>query len=377
MAVTIKKVESRSQLRKFVGFPLKLYKNSETYVPGLFSDEMNTFIPGKNPALDFSDSVQFLAYKDGKLAGRVAAIINRTANERWNHNEVRYGWFDFIDDKEVSEALIEAVIAYGKENGMDTITGPLGFVDFDPEGMLVEGYEHLSTMFLRHNYLYYKDHMEAMGFVKEVDWLEYKIVIPQGKMPERFSRAADLVAQRYNLRVKKLTMKEIKRENYGRKLFELVNQAYGNLYNFTPIPVNLVDHYVNTILGFIDTEFITAVVNEKNEMVAFGVTMPAITRALQKSKGKLFPFGWVHLVKSLYIKREPNLELLLIGVVPEYRNKGVHAMIFADIMPRAIKYNITWAETNAELETNHNVQAIWNGMDVTQTKRRRIYTKKI
>lgn len=377
MPVTIKEVLTRSDLKKFVGFPLELYKGNPCYVPSIFGDDMDTFTPKKNPAYKFCKTALFLAYKDGKIAGRVAAIINTKANQQWNHNEVRYGWFDFIDDKEVSQALVSAVTDFGQKNGMDTITGPLGFIDFDPEGMLIEGYEHISTAFLRHNHPYYKDHMEAMGFEKEIDWLEFKIHIPE-KLPEKYSRLAAVVSERFKLHVRKITKKDVfGKEKAGLKIFNLINSTYASLYNYTILPDDLIVKYVKAYLGVLDLRYVSLVENEKGELVGVGISMPSIARALQKCGGKLFPFGWFHVAKSMYFKREENFELLLIGVADAYRNKGVHAMIFNDIIPLAISEGFKWAETNAELETNHNVQALWDCMDYEQTKRRRVYQKKI
>jgi len=377
MNITIKKVQTRSDLKAFVGFPLELYKGCPYYVPSIFSDDMDTFTPSKNPAYKFSQTALFLAYKDDKIVGRVAAIINNKANQTWNHKEVRYGWFDFIDDKEVSKALIDAVIGFGKENGMETITGPLGFIDFDPEGMLVEGFDHISTAFLKHNYPYYKDHMEEMGFEKEIDWLEFKIYLPE-VTPERYTRLSGIVAKRYNLHLRKITRREVfGKEKMGLKIINLINDTYSKLYNYTSLPDDLITKLVKSYLSFLDLKYIACVENENNELVGVGITMPSIARALQKCGGKIFPFGWWHVAKSMFIKREENFELLLIGIADAYKNKGVHAIIFNDIIPRAIAEGFKWAETNAELETNLNVQALWDCMDYEQTKRRRIYFKKI
>lgn len=377
MSVEIKQVQTRSDLRKFLQFPLDLYKGCPQYVPAIFSDDMDTFTPSRNPAYEFCSTALYLAYRDGKVAGRVAAIINRKANTQWNHNEVRYGWLDFIDDREVSKALLDAVTAYGQDNGMDTVTGPLGFIDFDPEGMLVEGFEHISTAALRHNYPYYKDHMEALGFSKEIDWVEYKIHVGD-HVPEKYSRMASVVADRYGLHIRKITKKDVfGKEQMGQKIFKLINDAYSNLYNYTILPEDLVKKYIKSYLSILDLRYVALVENEEGELVGAGITMPSVVRALQKCQGKIFPFGWFHLAKSMYFKREENFELLLIGVADRYRNKGVHAMIFNEIIPLAISNGFKWAETNAELETNNNVQALWGGMDYEQTKRRRIYTKPI
>ena len=371
MGVQLKQVLTKKDLKKFVEFPNRLYKGNPYFVPKLYMDEIATLDPAKNPAYVFSESALWLAYRDGEIVGRVAAIINRRANEKWNHREVRFGWIDFIDDREVSAALMDKVIEYGCEKGMDTVVGPLGFTDFDPEGMLVEGFDQLCTMALIYNHPYYPEHFEAMGFVKEVDWLEYKIHVPS-EVPERISRIADMVRERYGLRIRKITRKEVRKERMGQRIFNLVNETYGSLYNFTPLPPDLIDKYVDSYLGLLDLDYIT-LLEKDGEIVGFGIIMPSIVRALQKSGGKLFPFGWWHLVKSMYIKHEPNVEMLLVGVKPEY--KGGLALLFNEFIPLANRDGFTYGETNAELETNSAMQNPWDLFDKEQTKRRRIYKK--
>ena len=373
MSVTIRQVLDRRDLRRFVDFPNRLYKGNPYYVPKLFVDEMGTLDPKKNPAYAFSEAALFLAYKDGKPAGRVAAIINRKANEKWNHREVRFGWIDFIDDREVSAALIDRVIEYGREKGMDTVVGPLGFTDFDPEGMLVEGFDQLCTMALIYNHPYYPQHLEALGFVKEIDWVEYKIFVPE-EIPERVSRVAAMVRERYEINIRKITRKEVKKEKMGQRIFNLINETYGHLYNFTPLPPDLIDKYVNDYLGLLDLKYIT-LLERKGELVGYGIIMPSIVRALQKCGGKLFPFGWYYLLRSMYFKHEPNVEMLLVGVKPEYR--GGMAVLFDEFIPLANKGGFKYGETNAELETNNAVQNQWDFFQREQKKRRRVYMKRI
>ena len=370
MAVILKQVLSRRDLRKFVDFPNRLYKGNPYFVPKLFTDEIATLDPKKNPAYDFSESRLYLAYKDGEIVGRVAAIINHKANEKWNHKEMRFGWIDFIDDREVSAALIGKVIEYGREKGMDTVVGPLGFTDFDPEGMLVEGFDQLCTMALIYNHPYYPEHLEAMGFTKEIDWVEYKIFIPK-QVPERIAQVARIVEERYDIHVRKITRKEVRKENMGQRIFGLINETYGHLYNFTPLPPALIDKYVNDYLGLLDLKYIT-LLERQGELVGYGIIMPSIVRALQKCRGKLFPFGWYHLLRSMYFKHEPNVEMLLVGVKPEYR--GGMAVLFNEFIPLANKAGFVYGETNAELETNNAVQNQWDGnFENEQKKRRRIY----
>lgn len=376
MPITIKKVENRKELNMFVDFPNTLYKGNPYYVPKIFSDEIATLDPKKNPAYEFSEAALYLAYKDGKLAGRVAAIVNNRANEKWNHKEVRFGWIDFIDDREVSRALIDKVIEFGKERGMDQITGPLGFTDFDPEGMLIEGYDKLSTLALIYNYPYYPEHLEAMGFTKAVDWLEFKINVPD-QVPERISRISNIVSAKYGFKVRKVTRSEVRKEGLGQKIFDAINECYGELFDFTPLTPKLINKYVDAYLGIINMDFVTVIVDSNNELVAVGITMPSITKALQKCRGKLFPFGWYHILKSMYKASEGCVELLLIAVLPEYRNQGLMAMILNDLVPIYIKHGIKFGESNAELETNTKVQDTWKSFPTEQHKKRRAYTKSI
>lgn len=376
MSLKIIQVKSRKELRDFVDFPNRLYKGVPYYVPKLRIDEISTLDPAKNPAYEFSEAALYLAYKDGDIVGRVAAIINHKANARWNHKEVRFGWIDYIDDRSVSEALINKVIEFGKERGMEKIVGPLGFTDFDPEGMLVEGFDQMCTMVLIYNYPYYPEHMEALGFTKETDWVEYKLFIPE-RVPERIEKLARIVPSKSGVRTRKISRREIRKERLGYKIFQLVNETYGDLYNFTPLPEKLIDKYVDFYLGVIDLKYITLVEDENNNILAFGISMPSIAQALKKSGGRLFPFGWFHILKSLYIKHEEGVELLLVGVKAEYRNKGLLAMIYNDLIPLYIKGGFKYGESNAELETNIQVQSPWDNFEYERKKRRRVVGKDI
>lgn len=376
MSVTVKKVETGKELAQYIEFPNKLYKDMPAFVPKFFFDEKETLSPETNPAFEFCDAESYLAYKDGKIAGRVTAIVNKKANEIWNHNEVRFGWLDFVDDREVSKALMDKVVEFGKARGMDKIVGPLGFTDLDPEGMLVDGYEELSTMALNHNWPYYKEHLEALGYVKEIDWLEYKVYIPE-VLPEKYHRVSEMVKERYNLHIRRYRRWEIKKYDVGNRLFKLITDTYSQLYNYTPLTQGLIDKYVKFYLGVLDLRYLIIVEDENNEMVGFGVGMPSITRALKKCKGKLFPFGWFHILKAMYIKHEPNMELFLIGVREDLRKKGATALIFEAMFEMAAKHGFKYAETNAELEDNYSVRSQWEGLEYDQRKRRRVYQKGI
>ncbi len=376
MSVVIKTVETKANLRKFVKFPLSLYKNCPYYVPNIYVDEMSTLDPGKNAMGKYSKSRKFLAYKDGKIAGRVIAIINEIANRDWNHKEVRFGWMDFIDDKEVSGALMDAVIAFGREYGMDTVSGPLGFTDFDNEGCVVEGFDDISSFMLKYNYPYYGEHFEALGMNKANDWLEYRIYVPD-QVPDKVVRAAELVSERYKLHIRKITKKEVAKENYGQKLFDLVNRTYCDLFDYTVLPPDVIDQYVDTFLGLLNLKYVTLVEDADGKLIALAITMPSLARAVKKGNGYLFPTGWWHLLKSMYIKHEEALELMLIAVDPEYRNRGVHAMLFNEIIPNLIEGGFKYGESNAEMESNTKVQNIWNMYEKEFKRRRRVYSKPI
>lgn len=376
MSVEIKTVNGKRDLHKFLQFRRDLFKGNPCYVPALLFDELNTLDPKLNPAASFCDSELFLAYRDGKLVGKIAAIINHKANESWNHKEVRFGWPDFIDDPEVSKALIDKVIEFGKERGMDTVVGPLGFTDFDPEGMLVEGFDKLSTMALLYNHPYYPKHFEAMGFGKETDWIEYKIFIPD-QIPERYHRMCKIVEERSHVRSVPLTREKIRKENYSRKLFNLINECYRNLYNYTVMPDDLADKYIGFYLNFLDLRYVSVIENDRNELVGFGICMPSLAKALQKTSGKLFPFGWFHILKAMKGIGNKGLDLLLIGIRPDYQNLGLNCLLICDLFTKFKAGGFEWAETQAILEDNLENQTLWREFDKECAKRRRIFTKKI
>ena len=378
MSVEIKVIDPsvRKQLRQFVLFPELLYKDNPYYVPNLVFDEMSTLDPSSNPASDFCDQELYMAYRDGKPVGRVAAIINRWANEHWKHDEVRFGWFDTIDDREVSAALIAKVEEFGKAHGMTHIVGPLGYTDFDPEGMLVEGFDQQSTMPLIYNHPYYVQHIEALGFKKDADWLEYRIFVPD-QMPQKFTRVEEIVKQKYNFKVRPVTRKIIRKENYAQKLFALITDTYKELYEYTILPENLADKYIGFYLKILDLRYITSIENENGEIVAFGITMPSLADALIKSRGRIFPFGWWHLLKALFIKRSEGAELLLMGARSDVRKTGVTAMVVCDMMRKYKKLGVKWAESNAELEENHSIRNHFDAFERIQHKRRRSYKKEI
>ena len=377
MAVTIKKVTTKQELKRFIRFNYELYKGNLYSVPDLYDDMLNTFNRRKNAAFEFCEADYFLAYKDGRLVGRVAAIINNRANETWGKKEVRFGWIDFTDDTEVSEALIHAVEQWGKERGMTHITGPLGFTDMDAEGMLVEGFDQLSTMATIYNYPYYPQHIERLGFAKDADWVEYKIYIPDA-IPDKHKRISDLIQRKYNLKIKKYTSSRKIARDYGQAIFELINEAYTPLYGYSALTQRQIDQYVKMYLPILDLRMVTLITDADDQLVAVGISMPSLSEALQKSHGRLLPFGWYYLLKALFFKRRAKmLDLLLVAVKPEYQNKGVNALLFSDLIPVYQQLGFEYAESNPELELNGKVQAQWEYFRTEQHKRRRAFMKEI
>ena len=373
--VEIREVKSRSELKQFIQFYYDLYRGCDCAVPFLYFDEMATLRSDKNPSFECCEAQYFLAYKDGKIVGRVAAIINRRANERWNCHQVRFGWFDFIDDLEVSTALLKAVEDWGRERGMVEMAGPLGFIDTDREGMLVEGFDQLASMYVNYNYPYYPRHIEQMsGFKKDNDYVECKVKVPE-IVPEKFVKVTDMVRRRYGLKVHKFTRHELIKEGYGRKVFDLLNATYADLYGFSQLSDRQIDKLVNDYIKIADLNLVTAIMDAE-KMVGFGITFPSFSRALQKTRdGRLFPFGWWHVLKILKWHKTPIVDLLLIGVLPEYRAKGANALIFNDLIPYFQQYNFEYAETGPMMETNEGVLSQWQYLEATVHRRHRCYRK--
>lgn len=373
MSVEIKKVTTKSELKRFIRFNYEFYKDNPYSVPDLYDDMLNTFSPKKNAAFEFCEADYFLALRDGKIVGRVAAIINRRANEKWNRKTVRFGWIDFIDDMEVSTALIDTVKQWGKERGMTEIEGPLGFTDMDAEGMLVEGFDQLSTMATIYNYPYYPQHMERLGLSKSADWVEMKIYVPDA-IPEKHRHISDIIAKRYNLHIRKLkSKKEVRQSGVAHDIFRLINDAYTPLFGYSRMTERQIDQYVKMYVPVLDLRMVSIVENEQNEIVAVGISMASLSRALQKAKGRLLPFGWYHLLKALMWKRPKVLDLLLVAVRPDYQGKGVNALLFTDLIPVYKELGFEYAESNPELEMNEKVQNQWQYFKTEQHKRRRCF----
>lgn len=379
-SIQIKRVETKKDLKRFIEFHYDLYKGNPYDVPNLYSDEVNTLSKNKNAAFDFCEAEYYLALKEGKIVGRVAAIINHKANEKWKKKDVRFGWIDFIDDIEVSRALFKAVEEYGRKKGMDDIVGPLGFTDMDPEGMLTWGFDKLGTMATIYNYEYYPQHMEKLGgWEKDNDYVEYYLVVPE-KSPEKYTKIAEMVEKRYNLHVRKLTKKDIFQGGYGKKLFDLINLTYSDLYGFSELTDHQIDQYVKMYFPLADLNLVTVIEdgNKDNQLAGLGITIPSLSHALQKCRrGRLFPFGWWHLLRAIKFHKTDGVDLLLMGFLPEYRSKGANALLFADLIPRYVDYGFKWGETQVEMESNEGVQSQWGPLDPINHKKRRCYRRSL
>lgn len=376
MSIAIRAIAPvKKELTKYVKFGIEHYKGNDCYVPPLVMDDVNTLRPDKNPAFEFCEAQSFMAYRDNRAVGCITAIINKQVNEKSGEKVLRFGFVEFIDDNEVVDALFGVAIAWGKERGMTKMVGPMGFSDLDKEGMLIEGFDRLGTMATIYNYPYYPQHMERMGFEKDVDWVEYLIKIPDG-VPEKHQRIAEIVKRKYNLKSVKFKSRKKIKDDYGQALFELINETYSDLYGYSPLTPRQINHYIDLYLGILRLDDISVIVDAEDKLVAVGISMASFSKALRKSRGKMFPFGWWHLLKPLRGKVD-TVDLLLIAVKPEYQSKGVVALIFSDLIPNYIKTGYVQAESNVELEGNESVQKQWEYFEREQHKRRRAYKKEI
>lgn len=377
MSVEIRQVNirSRRELKKFVEFGNSLYKGNDCYVPPLLMDEVETFNPDKNPAFEFCDAQLFMAYRDGKPVGRIAAIINNKVNETKGSREARFGWIEFVDDNEVVDALMDAAESWARERGMTDMIGPMGFTDMDHEGMLTFGFDELGTIATIYNHPYYPEQIERRGYGKDADWVEYRMTVPD-RVPEKYVRIAEIVQRKYKLEVVKFdNIADLARE-YGRPLFHLINRAYKDLYGYSPLSDRQIDFYIKHYVSVLRLDCICVIVDENRKLVGLGISMPSLSRALQKSGGKLFPFGWFHLLKALKGHND-IVDLMLVAIEPEYQNKGVNAMLFNYLLPNYIANGYKWAESNLELEDNAAVQLQWQYFDRRLHRRRRAYRRKI
>lgn len=374
--IEIVEVTTRSQLRKFVTVPNVMYKEIPQFVPSFYGDDLADWDKTKNPAFAYCEAKAYLAYKDGKIVGRIGAIINHRANEKWQTNRMRFSQVDFIDDPQVSDALFAAVEAWAKERGCEEVHGPLGFCDLDREGMLVEGYEKRNMFITYYNHPYYNEHLTRLGYQKDTDWIEYKIMVPNEteKSYQTISKMAEVVAKRGNYH--KVDWKQKSQyKNYVLQFFKLVNVAYSNLYGTVDLSEEQIEKYANKFIPLINPDFCCLVMDENEELAGFGVCAPSVAEAMKKSNGKLFPFGWIGVLKAL--RKNTAVDLLLIAVRPELQSKGVNAIIMDHIMKSCNKNGIVYAETGPQLETNSKVLSQWRIFDIEQHKRRRCYVKKV
>lgn len=372
MAVEIRKVKTLRELRQFISFPVRLYRNEPNYVPAPRLDEMRTLRKDKNPAFEHCEAEYWTAWKDGRLVGRIAGIVNHRYIEKWGNRWARFGWIDFVDDVEVSEKLLKTVEAWAASKGMRAVHGPLGFTDLDREGMLVEGFGELATIATIYNYPYYPRHLERLGYQKDVDWLQFQIFTPK-EIPEKVQRVTDLLAKRSGVHLYEWTDKRVIVKKFGRELFHLIDETYSTLYGTAPLTERQVDTYIKQYLGFVDPRFTKILVDEQEHLVGFGISMPSLSKAFCRSRGRLFPTGWYHVLRAL--KHPKVLDLYLVSVRPDYQSRGVLAIVMNALQRSAMEAGVEYAETNLELEDNIKVQSIWKDYPKRQHKRNRVYKK--
>ena len=376
MNVTIKPVTSKKEMKQFICFNYELYKGSPYAVPELYSDVRDTLDPTKNAAFEFCEAQPFIALRNDKVVGRIVAIINHKANSAWGKKAVRFGWVDFIDDNEVVDTLFAAVEQWGRERGMNEVHGPLGFTDFDPEGMLVEGFDRISTMVTIYNYPYYPVQMERMGYQKDADWVEYMLTAPK-ELPEKHARITRIVKEKFGLKIVKYTSHRKLARERGTAIFDLLNEAYAQLYGYSALSPKQVKQYIATYLPLLDLRLVPLIVDKDDNLVGFGILLPSLAKAFQKAQGFMFPFGWWHLIKALKWNDTQTTEMMVVAVKPEYQGKGAVALIFADVIPVHNQLGYRYSESNPELETNTKVQAQWEYFERENHKRRRAYSKKL
>ena len=373
MSIVIQEVTTRRELKQFVNFPYTLYRNHPCWIPPIRMDEITTLRNDKNPAFDYCEARYWLAKKEGRIVGRIAGILNHKYVETWGKKQIRFGWIDFEEDPEIARALLGTVEKWAKEKGMQAIHGPLGFTDLDYEGMLIEGFEEIGTMVTIYNYPYYPAFLEAEGYRKDIDWVEFEIE-PAQEVPERLDRIADIALKRLHLRPL-VTNKRKELLPYAPQIFSLLDEAYRELYGVVPLTERQVDYYTKMYFSFIKPDYVTVILNEADQVVAFGITMPSLAKALQKCRGRLFPFGFLHLIKAM--RRNDRADLYLVGVKPELQGKGINAVMIREINKIYINHGIKKVESNPELETNKDVQGQWKFYERRQHKRRRCFIKEL
>ncbi len=371
--IEIREIKGRRELKKFVAFQNTLYKGNPYYVPCLQFDELDTLDPQKNPAYDYCDARFFMAYIDGKPVGRICGLLNREYNRCWNRRCVRFTRFDYIDDIRVSHKLIAYVEEWALSQGMQEVQGPMGFCDLDKEGMLVEGFEEKSMFFTIYNFPYYIEHMEKLGYIKSVDWIEFQITAPKSLDP-RIEKIANASLEKNNLRSVRLK-KTRDVVPYAKGIFDLLYEAYKPLYGVIPLNDKQVDMYLDQFLMMVRPEFLSLIVDENDTPVAFGLVVPTMSDAAIKSGGKLFPFGFIHILKALKAKKSDVLEFMLVAVKPELQSRGVNAKMLCEMFEGAEKFEVKYCETGPMLETNSKIHLMWKRFEHRQHKRRRCYIR--
>lgn len=376
MQLIVKPVCTTKEMKQFIRFNYELYKDSPYAVPELYNAVRDTLDSSKNAAFEFCEAQPFIALKDGNVVGRIVAIINHKANSAWGRKAVRFGWVDFIDDAEVVDALFSTVEQWGKARGMELVKGPLGFTDFDREGMLIEGFDRIGTMATIYNYPYYPVHMERMGYTKDVDWKEYLLTAPK-ELPEKHVRVTRIVKEKFGLRIVKYTSHRKLARERGVEIFEMLNDTYSELYGYTTLSPKQIQQYIATYLPLLDLRLAPLIVDKDDNLIGFGILLPSLAKAHQKAKGYMFPFGWWHLLKALKWNDTETTEMLIVAVKREYQGKGAIALIFEDIIPVHNQLGYKYSESNPELESNNKIQAQWEYFERENHKRRRAYTKKL
>lgn len=368
--ISVAEVKTEKDLKNFIRFPMELYRNNANYVPSLIGDEKNIWNPNENPALKYSEAKQFLAYKNNKIVGRIAVMINHKEEQELGIRKVRFGWLDFVDDIEVSKALIQTAVNFAKEKNIEKIEGPMGFTNLDKAGMLTFGFDKLATMIGIYNFEYYPQHLEKLGLVKEKEWVEFEIMFPE-VLPEKVVKFNELIKEKYKLKVLNFKKKE-EILPLIEPMFKLLDETYKGLSTYTPITDEQIKTYKEKYFGFIDKDYIICIADENDKLVSFAITMPSYSKALQKANGKLFPFGWYHFLQAG--KKNDRANFYLIGIHPEYQRRGVTSIIFKEIYDVFRKKGVKYLETNPELEENKNIQLLWQDYGPVNHKRRRTYS---
>jgi len=372
MPIEIRPIEGRAGLKAFVRFPHSLYRGDPCWVPPLDMDDLGTLNPAKNPAFEYCEAKLWMAFRDGEPVGRIAGIINRRYVEKWGKKWARFGWLDFVEDREVLAALMKTVEDWARERGMEGIHGPLGFTDLDREGLLIEGFEELGTYATNYNRPYYPKLLSELGYAKDIDWLEFRITAPT-EIPEKVRRIQELISKRTGVHIEEWKSKKDLVAKFADQIFDLIDEAYNHLYATVPLTKEQVQFYIKTYLGFVDPRFTKVIVDASGKLIGFGISMPSLSRAMQKARGRLFPLGWYQLLRAL--KRPEVLDMYLVAVRPEYQSRGVIALLMGAINAATVEAGVKYAETNPELETNIEVQGIWKDYEKRQHRRRRCYVK--